>query len=114
MEVQKQLESLFGESLKNKKVLKLLETTMIESNNFQFAVEVRKLENIYFPKTEEEEFVHKEAKEIELAFRMVNLNVPLKECWLIKNTVVDYIKKGGQFALSDASDLISKTNKYFD
>lgn len=108
------LELFFQTALKDKKALDHLKNAAILSRNYELAAEIREIELINFPKTEDQKSANKEAEDIRMVFRMADLNVPLAESWLINQVVKAYIKHNCELTIKDTSELVAKMHQLFD
>lgn len=99
---------------KDKKTFKVLKNSAVKCQQFELAVNLREMEKELFPETEEEKQAKEKAKEINLIFRMVELNVSEDVCWLISETLKVYSKIKGKFSIKQASELIVKRKMLFD
>lgn len=66
---------------------------------------MRNIEKEAFPETEEVMAAKAEAKKLNIAFRMVDLNINEATCWLIDQTIKMRNEKQGDFSLEDAVSL---------
>lgn len=98
------------EASRNKEGLKRLKDTAVACQQYELAAELRQLENEQFPEQQHE----KEAKEAQLLFRMVDINVEEpKTAWLILKVVQSYIEKGGDYDIDSAAKLETEAKKLF-
>lgn len=97
----------------DKKKLVALKEMAVKCQNFELAANLREIERQYFPETEEEKKAKKEAKKLNLIFRMVKLNIPDEVAWLISETMKKYRRRRGNFDLKDAADLMDNKDKIF-
>jgi hypothetical protein len=104
------LNELLEKAKTDKKSLKMLKETAVRCQQFELASQLRELETTIFPETDEE----KEAKNINVALRMVDLNVSNDVCWLINETLKTYSKMKGKFSAKDAAQLMAKRKELFD
>jgi len=70
--------------------------------------------NNIFANDPETKMAYKEAKEIDVLLRMVDLNVSLQHCWVINETFKLYLKKKSQFDLNDSSIIVAKSHELFN
>ncbi len=99
---------------KDKKALIFLKNAAVRSQLFELAANIRELENELFPDTDEQKSAKVKAKEINLLFRMVELNVSEDVCWLISETLKVHSKMKGKFSIREASQLIVKRKELFE
>lgn len=99
---------------KDKKTLIFLKNAAVRSQLFEVAANIRELENELFPDTDEQKAAKIKAKEINLLFRMVELNVSEDVCWLISETLKVHSKMKGKFSLWEASQLVVKRKELFE
>jgi hypothetical protein len=107
------LPGLVEQAKKSRKDLTTLKNIAVKGQQFQLAAEFRDLINKFFPETQEEIDAKKAAKDIGLALRMVELNVPDDVCWLISQTLKVHSKMKGKFSVKEAAMLISKHRELF-
>jgi len=108
------IEQLIEAAKKDKKTLIFLKNAAVRSQLFEVAANIRELENELFPDTDEQKAAKVTAKEINLLFRMVELNVAEDVCWLISETLKVHKKIKGKFSLREACGLIEKKNQLFE
>lgn len=112
--MQKLLNDLVEKAKCNKKGLIMLKNTAVRCQQFELASQLRELETSLFPETDEEKAAKKLAKEINLLFRMVELNVSEDVCWIIHEAIKCHSKKKGKFSVEDAAKLVIKRKELFD
>ncbi|MEK6880229.1 MAG: hypothetical protein AABY22_11500 [Nanoarchaeota archaeon] len=113
--MEKLLIKLLEDVKTDKKALVLLKNTAVRTNsNFELASKLRDLEVKLFPETKEAKDAKKQAKELELLFRMVDLNIEESTCWKIAETLRQYNKMKGKFSIKESSKIIAKTKEIFD
>lgn len=112
--MQKLLNDLVEKVKCNKKGLIMLKNTAVRCQQFELASQLRELETSLFPETDEEKAAKKLAKEINLLFRMVGLNVSEDVCWIIHEAIKCHSKKKGKFSIEDAAKLVVKRKELFD
>ena len=108
------LELFFEQVKSNKKDLESLIQMAFRVQNYVFAKEVKDYVRENFPKTEEQHKAESEAYDMNLAFRMADLNVPLPESWLIKQVVKAHMKRKGKLSIDETSTLVAKMHQLFD
>lgn len=106
--------NLLERAKKDKKKLIALKNMAVKCQDFELASKLREMEVEYFPETESIKQEKKEASELCRVFQMVELNVSADLCWLISNTIKVYSEKKGEFALSDAMELIFKKKELYE
>jgi hypothetical protein len=109
-----ELLNLVERAKKDKKKLIALKEMAVKCQDFEVAANFREMEKEFFPETGEIKSAKKQAKEIQLALQMVELNVSDDVCWLISNTLKAYSKKKGKFSIKEASELIVKRKELFN
>lgn len=111
------MEQLFKQLIeaakKNRKGLIRLKNAAVTLQEFELASQLRELETKNFPETEEVKAAKKQAKDLNLLFRMVDLNVSEDKCWLIAETLKLYNKKKGKFDIKDAAKIRAKEVELF-
>lgn len=108
------LVNMFNAAKKDKKTFLAFKNLVVKTQQFELACTVREIEKELFPETEEEKQAKEIATKLNLAFRMVELNVTEPVCWLISETIKMYDKMGGNFSIAEASELIVKSKRLFD
>ena len=109
-----ELLNLVERAKKDKKKLIALKEMAVKCQDFEVAANFREMEKEFFPETDEIKSAKKQAKEIQLALQMVELNVSDDVCWLISNTLKVHSKKKGKFSIKEASELIVKRKELFN
>lgn len=99
---------------KDKHSLIMLKNLAVKRKQFELAANLRDIEKELFPESKEEKQAQQKAKEINLIFRMVDLNVSEDVCWLISETLKIHSKMKGKFSIKEAAELIVKMREYFD
>jgi len=112
--MEKLFEQLIEAAKKNKKGLLRLKTAIVTLQQYELAGKVREIEREAFPETDEVKEARKMGKEINLALRMVELNVSDDMCWLIAETLKMHSEKKGEFSIDDAVTLRFKKDELFD
>ena len=107
-------EQLIEAAKKNKKGLLKLKDAIVANQQYELAGKIRDIEKELFPPSEEEIEAKKLADELNLLFRMVELNISEDICWLIYQTLKAHSKKKGKFSIQEASDLIVKRKRLFE
>lgn len=108
------LELFFYQAKSNKKDLEVLMKMSIKYQNYEFAKQIKDYLQEHYPKSEEQHNAESEAYDMNLAFRMADLNVPLPESWLIKQVVKAHIKRKGKLSIDETSTLVAKMHQFFD
>ena len=108
------LKQLIENAKKDKKKVLALKEMAVKCQQFELAAEFRQLEKDLFPETEEVKTAKELAKGINLALRMVELNVSEDVCWLISETLKVHSKMKGKFSIKEASELIVKRKRLFE
>lgn len=96
---------LLEDAKKNKKGLIMLKNTAVRCQNFELASQLRQIERDKFPETQKEKDAKRRAKDLNLLFRMVDLNISDKACLVIYDTLEMFKKKKGKFGIDDASKI---------
>jgi hypothetical protein len=112
--MEKQLMQMLEETKKNKKAFRWLKNVAVRTQQFELAASLRQIENENFPETEETKKAKKRAKDLNFLFRMVDLNVPEKMCWMLDELIKAYDKKKGKFSIDDAVTINYKNKDIFD
>ena len=111
--MEKMINELIEAAKKDRRGLIRLKNAAVTLGNFEFAAKLREIETKYHPETEEQKAAKKRAKELNLLFRMVDLNIPEDKCWLIEQTLKDAQKKKGKFSIDCATKLRIKEVEIF-
>ncbi len=98
----------------DKKSLRFLKTSAVNLQLFELAAGLREMEKDFFPETEEVKKAKERAKEINLIFRMVELNVSEEICWLIDEVIRLHTKKKGKLSMDEAIKLVAKKDELFN
>lgn len=110
-----QLNKLLEKAKQNKKAFLKLKELAVECQQYELAVNLRGIERELFPESDEVTQAKEFSKKLNLLFRMVDLNIPPKEAWLIVETFKKYTEIGGdKFGMQDATDLTIKTDRIFN
>jgi hypothetical protein len=108
------LARLYELSKNDKKAFLALKNVAVMLQDFQAASEFREVQNDLWPESPEITRAKTKATQLNVLFRMVNLNVDEPTCWLISEVLSLYNKKKGAFSLEDAADIIAKKQKIFE
>jgi hypothetical protein len=109
------MEELLEKAKTNHKLLRKLKLIAVNQQMYEFACKLREMEKSIFPEqTEESKKAEKEGDELNLLFRMVDMNIQEKTCWLINETLKVHRKKKGKFDIADAVKIKHKCNELFD
>lgn len=111
--MEKLLKQLIEVAKTNRKGFNRLKDAVVTLQQFELASELRNIEKIAFPETEEIKAIKLEAKHLRVTFRMVELNVSDDICWLIAETLKMHNKKKGKFSIEDAVNLRLKKEQIF-
>ena len=109
-----ELELFFEQAKTSKKDLESLMQMALRFQNYVFAKQVKDYLRENFPKSEEQQQAETEAYEMNLAFRMADLNVPIPESWLIKQVVKAHMKRKGKLSINETSTLVATMHRIFD
>lgn len=111
------MEQLFNQLIeaakKNRKGFNRLKNAVVTCQQFELASQLRDIEKEAFPETEEVKLAKEQAKKLNLAFRMVELNISEDVCWLIAETLKMHNEKQGEFSIDDAVKLRCKKEELF-
>lgn len=99
---------------KSKKAIRAIKTEAVSQNLLELAANIREIEIEAFPETEEQKAAKEYSNQLNLLFRMVDLDVPNKQCWIIGETLKAFQKKKSKFDLLDAVKLKEKAKELFD
>lgn len=109
-EVRDFLASMVDDKAKINDIKKIL----VNHQKYDLAARIRDLEKKYYPeKNPEGTKEYKQAEEVCLALRLVDLDCDLKSCYKLLETMKLYIKKTGKFDMKDAVKIKERTNKIF-
>lgn len=106
-------DKLLENASRNIETLNELKNLAVKLDQYELGAECRKLEKELFPETDEEKIAKEKAKELNLIFRMVDLNIEDEICFRIFKTLELFRKKKGKFDLSDASKIQVESKKLF-
>jgi len=107
------IEKMLKDAETNKKALNHLKQASIETQNFVAGAIFRDIERQNFPKTKQETDAHILGSELNRLFRMCDLNIDDKICYIIFTAFEKYKKKKGNFDLKDACKIKADADKYF-
>jgi hypothetical protein len=111
--MEKLFEQLIEAAKKNRKGFNRLKNAVVTCQQFELASQLRDIEKEAFPETEEVKLAKEQAKKLNLAFRMVELNISEDVCWLIAATLKMHNEKQGEFSIHDAVKLMLKKEELF-
>ena len=111
--MEKLFEQLIEAAKKNRKGFNRLKNAVVTCQQFELASQLRDIEKEAFPETEEVKLAKEQAKKLNLAFRMVELNISEDVCWLIAETLKMHNEKQGKFSIDDAVKLRLKKEELF-
>jgi len=106
-------DKLLESASKNIETLNELKNLAVKLGQYELGAELRKLEKELYPETDEEIKAKEKAKELNLIFRMVDLNIDNEVCFRIFQTLELFRKKKGKFDLKDASEIQVQSKKLF-
>lgn len=109
----KLFEQLIEAAKGNRKGFNRLKNAVVTCQQFELASKLRDIEKEAFPETEEVKLAKETAKKLNLAFRMVELNISEDVCWLIAETLKMHNEKGGEFSIDDSVKLRLKKEELF-
>lgn len=107
------LNDLLEKAKKDKLILKELKHLAIKAQEYDLAANIRELEKELFPDSEEAKLAKEKSKKINLALRMVNIDIPEDVCWLIAETLTLYSQMGAKFSVNEAVELVFKKEELF-
>ena len=107
------LKQLVEAAKKDRKGLIRLKNAAVTLGEFEMAAKLREIETTNFPETDEVKSAKQKSKELNLLFRMVDLNVPEDKCWVIYETLKLHNKKKGKFDLKDAAKIRAREVELF-
>ncbi len=113
-EMQKLLTQLIQDCSKDKKALMMIKTAAVRCQNYELASKIREVENEYFPESKKQKEAKHLGERLNLAFRMVDLNISEKVCWIIAKTLKSKEKLKGNFSIKDASKILAEAAELFD
>lgn len=111
--MEKLFEQLIEAAKKNRKGFNRLKNAVVTCQQFELASQLRDIEKEAFPETEEVRLAKEQAKKLNLAFRMVELNISEDVCWLIAETLKMHNEKQGKFSIEDSVKLRLKKEELF-
>lgn len=97
----------------NRKGLAMLKNAATALQHYETAALLREMETTCFPESDEVKAARKKAEELNMLFRMIDMNPPDGKCWLIAEALKLYNKKKAKFDLMDAAILKSKEAELF-
>lgn len=107
--MEKLLLEMVEKAKKNKKAFLNLKNLAVELQMYELGAELRKIQLENFTETEEE----KQAKEIQVALKMVELNADTQTSWVLSETFKAIQEKGKEFSLKDAAKIIAEKERIF-
>ena len=107
-------DQLLNAAKTNKKGLLKLKDAIVANQQYELAGKIRDIEKELFPPSDEEIQAKKLGEELNLLFRMVDLNIADDVCWIIFQAVQLHLKKKGKFSIQEASDLTVKRKRLFE
>jgi len=106
-------DKLLENASKNIETLNALKNLACKTKDYELAAECRRLEKELFPETEEEVKAKQKAEELNLVFRMVDLNIENEVCFRIFKTLELFRKKKGKFDIADAFKIQVESKNLF-
>ena len=103
------LKELIEKAKGDKRLLIRLKNAAVAGQSFELASALREMERELFPETEQEKI----AKDLNILFRMVDLDIPGETCWVIYETLTIWKKKKGAFSLKDSAKILADKKKIF-
>src|ERR1035437_10225610 len=111
------MEKLFNQMLKAAKKNRMgcmrLKNAAVTCQQYELASRLKDIEKDAFPETEEVKAAKEQAKKLNLAFRMVELDISEDVCWLIAETLKMCNDKQGEFSIEDSVKLRLKKEELF-
>jgi len=107
------LAEILDEAKKRKSNFDKLKNLAVHCQKYELAAGLRDIELELFPETPEEKETKKLAQNLNLIFRMVELDVPHATCYKIYSTLILFKKKKGKFDTKDAAKIVEETNRLF-
>lgn len=108
------MNELLEKAKTDRKLLKKIKLFAVDAQLYELACSVREIEREFFPENDEVKKAKEQGSHMNLLFRMIDLNIPDKESWLITETLKYHQKMKGKFSISDAVDLKLKAKELFD
>jgi hypothetical protein len=108
------MEELIEKAKTDRKILRKLKMIAVECHLYELGASLRTMETTLFPEKEEHKLAKEHAKDINLLFRMVGLDVSKEQCWIINEALAVYRKKKKKFDLKDAAAIKAKFIEIFD
>lgn len=105
---------LIAKSCNTKKTLLIAKNLAVQLRDYEVASQLREIEKKKFPVSPEHTKRKKLALELNLVFRMVDLNIEESTCDKIAKTLEIFKKKKGKFSIKEASKIISENKEIFD
>lgn len=107
------LKKMLKDAEKNKHTVIAAKNLAAQCGHYELAAHFRNIERKKFPDTKEQIWAKKVGKELNLLFRMVDLEIPDQACWLIYQTLKKFQKKKGKFTIHDAAKLQVEQKELF-
>lgn len=104
---------LLEKASKNVDTLNELKRLSVRLMDFELASKCRELELELYPVTDKETIAWERAKKLNLAFRMVELNISEDTCHKIEQTLNLYQQMDGDFSLDDATKIMVENGELF-
>lgn len=112
--MEKEIIEMFKDAENDKAKLKALKVAAVKCQNFLVAAELMDIEKKNFPDTKEATEAKKKAEELNLLFRMVDLNIPKDVAWMINEVLTKFKRRRGNFDIKDAAEIKHQRLKFWD
>lgn len=109
----KAMKRLVESAQKNKRSLKALINAAIVSQEYELVVELKKIMDDRYPKSEESIHAKITAENYHNLFNLVKLGVPKKESYVIAMACKVYAEKGDEIDLQDAAKILANADEFF-
>ncbi len=107
------MEDLLKQAKSDHKFYNKLKTFAQQAENTALFHHLRDIEADVFPSTEYDKEARAKGAKLNLVFRMVEMNMPDNFAWMVHRVMKRFWKRGGNFDLQDASELIAERKKIF-
>lgn len=113
MSTEQLMVQLLEKAKTDKPTLIALKASAVKAQQYELASNLREIERELFPETKEQSLEIKKAGELNLLFRMVDLNIDHATCWLIAAALEVYKRRKNRFDTADAAKVVAERNKLF-
>lgn len=90
-----------------------LKNLAVKMGMYELGAKCREVEKELYPVSDEEKQAQLRGKDLNLAFRMVDLNIPESVCYKIDQSLKQFNKLKGKFDTGHASKIVKDTERLF-